>query len=92
MYSFLLKLVSEFLGTFLLMLSVLVSGGNAVVIGATLGLVVFLTGGISGAIVNPALAIGLLSANQFPYRNIIGYILVQILGALAAVYAFKYAS
>ena len=84
-----LKLISEFLGTFLLMLSVLVSGGNAFVIGATLTFVVFLTGGISGAVVNPALAIGLLSAGQFPYRSIVSYILVQVLGALAAVYIFK---
>ena len=74
MTSFVLKLASEFLGTFLLMLSVLVSGGNAIIIGATLGLIVFLTGGVSGAVVNPALAIGLLTAGQLSFRNIIGYI------------------
>ena len=89
MERFYLKLLSEFLGTFLLMLSVLVSGGNAIVIGATLALIVFLTGGISGGIMNPALGIGLVVAGSFPYRHIVAYILVEILGALAAVYTFQ---
>jgi aquaporin Z len=87
-YSFPLKLLAEFLGTFLLMMSVLASGGNALVIGGTLAFVVFLTGGISGGVVNPALTFGLLFAGKLPYKHILSYILVEILGAVAAAYTF----
>ena len=55
------KLIAEFLGTFLLMVSILASGGNYLIIGATLGVIVFLIGGISGASVNPAVSAGLWS-------------------------------
>ena len=53
------KLLAEFLGTFLLMISILVSGGNPLIIGATLALIVFVIGGVSGASVNPAVSAGL---------------------------------
>jgi len=82
-------LLAEFLGTFLLMLSVLASGGNPLVIGATLAFIVFLTGGISGAAVNPALAAGLWYMGTLTQSKAIAYIVVEILGGLAAAYAYK---
>lgn len=59
-----IKLIAEFLGTFLLMVSILASGGNYLIIGATLAIIVFLIGGISGAAVNPAVAAGLWSSGS----------------------------
>ena len=51
-----LPLFAEFLGTFLFVLSILVTG-NAVVIGATLALIVWLLSKISGGHVNPAVTL-----------------------------------
>ena len=82
-------LLAEFLGTFLLMLSMLASGGNPLVIGATLAFVIFLTGGISGSAVNPALAAGLWYTGTLTDSNAIAYIVFEILGGLAAAYAYK---
>ena len=48
-----LPFLVEFLGTFLLLISILATG-NAFIIGATLALIILLVGGISGAHVNPA--------------------------------------
>ena len=87
-----LKLIAEFFGAFLLMLSILASGGNFIVIGATLGVIVFLIGGISGASVNPAVSVGLwyngtLSASMFAL-----YTFVELLGGAAAAYSYKIVS
>ena len=82
-------LVGEFLGAFLLMLSVLVSAGNALVIGLTLAFIVFLIGPISGAAVNPAIAFGSFFQGTLSLLDSCLYIAVEYGGALAAVYAFK---
>ena len=84
------KLIAEFLGTFLLMLVMLASGGSPIMLGAALALIVALIGGISGSAVNPALTVGLwyngsLSTNLFG-----SYILAEVLGAVSAVWAYKY--
>jgi aquaporin Z len=90
--SLTIKLIAEFFGSFLLMLSVLASGGNFLVIGATLGVIVFLIGGISGSSVNPAISAGLwyngtLSSSMFGL-----YTLVELLGGIAAAYSYKIVS
>jgi MIP family channel proteins len=41
-------------------------------------------GGISGAHVNPAVTVGLTAAGEFPYRNVVPYIVAQLAGAVAA--------
>ena len=84
-----IKLFAEFLGSFLLALSVMASGGNFLVIGATLAVIVFLIGGISGAAVNPAISLtlwynGVLSSQMFAY-----YSVAQLLGGLAAAYSYN---
>ena len=83
------KLLAEFFGAFLLMVSILASGGNFLVIGATLGLIVFLIGGISGACVNPAVAIGVWYSGTISTNLLLGYSVVELLGGLAAAYAYK---
>lgn len=83
------KLLSEFLGTFLLMTSILVSGGNWLIIGATLALIVFLIGGISGASVNPAVSAGLWYSGSLSTQMFLFYSLVELAGGIAAVMAYN---
>ena len=83
------KLLAEFFGAFLLMVSILASGGNFLVIGATLGLIVFLIGGISGACVNPAVALGVWYSGTLSNQMLFLYSVVELLGGLAAAYAYK---
>lgn len=83
------KLVAEFLGTFLLMTSILVSGGNWLIIGATLALIVFVIGGISGASVNPAVSAGLWYSGTLNTQMFVLYSLVELAGGVAAVLAYN---
>ena len=84
-----MKLIAEFFGAFLLMVSILASGGNFLVIGATLGLIVFLIGGISGASVNPAVSAGLWYSGTLNTQLFLMYSVVEILGGLAGAYSYK---
>lgn len=84
-----MKLFAEFIGSSALMLSVLASGGNFLIIGATLAVIVFLIGGISGAFVNPAISAGLYYSGTLNGSMFLMYSIAEILGALAAVYAYK---
>ena len=88
-YPIHLKLVSEFFGSFILMISVLASGGNFLVIGATLALIVLFIGGISGAAVNPAISIGLWYNGTINGKVFALYTLIELLGGLAAAYSYK---
>lgn len=83
------KLLTEFIGTFFLMLTVLVSGGNALLIGAALALIVFLTGGISGAAVNPALTLGLFTTGTFDMVTTLTYIAVQVAAGIGAAWTYR---
>jgi glycerol uptake facilitator-like aquaporin len=87
-----MKLFAEFVGTAALMLSILASGGNFLIIGATLGIVVFLIGGISGGSVNPAVSAGLYYSGSLNGTMFLMYSIAEILGALAAVYAYNVVS
>jgi aquaporin Z len=87
--SLFLKLISEFLGSFLLMVSILASGGNFLIIGATLAVIVFLTGGISGASVNPAVSAGLWYSGTLNTQTFVLYSLFEVLGAVAAAYSYR---
>jgi glycerol uptake facilitator-like aquaporin len=84
-----MKLFAEFLGTFLLMASIMASGGNFLIIGATLALIVVLIGNISGAAVNPAVSVGFWYSGILSGQLFFLYSLVQLLGGVAAVYAYK---
>lgn len=83
-----LPLLAEFLGTFLLVMSILATG-NALVIGATLGLVVLLLGGVSGAHVNPAVSVAMLLKGAISSTEFATYAVAQCAGAAAAWYAYK---
>ena len=80
--------IAEFVGTFFLAFAVWVSiafvipVSTAVIAGLTLGLFVYTVGPISGAHLNPAVTIGLLSAKKISFPDAMGYIVAQLVGAI----------
>lgn len=95
-------LTAEFIGTFMLMASILgaafysfaAPAGSAGILGVafSIGLTVMVLarsiGHISGGHYNPAVTVGLVVANRFEASNAIPYIIAQCLGAMAAVLVF----
>lgn len=84
-----LPLLAEFLGTFLLVLSILASGNNAFVVGGALALIILLVGNLSGAHVNPATSLAMFIRGSLSVAEFAGYAVVQLLGATASLYAFN---
>jgi len=82
------KYLVEFLGTMFLMF-VIFTTGNWLAIGFGLAIPFLLGGAISGGAFNPAVAIGLYAAGKLSKSDVLPYIVVEILGALAAFYAYK---
>jgi aquaporin Z len=68
---------------------VIFATGNWLAIGAALAVIAFIGGPISGGAYNPAVAISLYSAGKLAKSDLMPYIIVEILGALAAFYAYK---
>jgi aquaporin Z len=81
--------VSEFLGTFLLVLSILVSNGNPIAIGGALGLVVYFSKGMSGGNVNPAVSLVNYLGGKLAWRDFLAYLASQVGGAVTCLYVFK---
>jgi len=91
------KLTAEFIGTFWLVFggcgSAIISAGYpelgigflgvALAFGLTLLTMAYAIGHISGCHINPAVSIGLWSANKFETKELIPYIIVQVLGGIA---------
>ncbi len=82
------KYLVEFLGTMFLMFTIFATG-NWLAIGAALAIAALLGGPVSGGAFNPAVAIALYAAGKLPKPDVIPYVIVEILGALAAFYAYK---
>lgn len=92
------KYGSEFFGTFWLVLggcgsAVLAAAfpevgigllGVALAFGLTVLTMAFAIGHISGCHLNPAVSIGLWAGGRFPAKELVPYIVVQVLGGLAA--------
>jgi glycerol uptake facilitator-like aquaporin len=91
-------LVAEFLGTMLLALTVLVVASSqlglsyfvAFAAGLALIFLVFAVGGISGALFNPAITIGLWTIRKITTKRALAYIVVQLLGGFAAFMLYGY--
>lgn len=81
---------SELLGTFLLAFLVHLSlGGHfgvptPIIAGLTLGLIVYMLGGISGAHVNPAVTIALASIGKISWSDAGAYVVAQFIGGVLA--------
>lgn len=82
------RYVAECLGTFLLAFAVLASP-SMVTAALTVGTVVYLIGSVSGAHINPAITLGLLSVRKISVKDALLYILAQVIGAVLAAYLIK---
>jgi glycerol uptake facilitator-like aquaporin len=97
------KLAAEAVGTALLLAAVVGSGimgdrlaggnvaiallANTISTGATLVALILIFGSISGAHFNPAVTLAVASQGEFPWHEVPGYIIAQIIGAIAGVAA-----
>ncbi|MCB0065244.1 MAG: aquaporin Z, partial [Caldilineaceae bacterium] len=92
------KVVAEFIGTFWLMLggvgsAVLAAAfpdvgigllGVSLAFGLTVLTMAYAIGHISGCHLNPAVSVGLWAGGRFPAKDLLGYIVAQVLGATVA--------
>lgn len=78
----------EFLGTLALCL-VILSTGNALLIGITLALAIMLGGAISGGAFNPAVTVALYMNKSLSETQLVPYIMAQVLGGMAAFHLVK---
>ena len=92
------KLFAEFFGTFWLVFGGCGSAvfaaafpelgigfaGVALAFGLTVLTMAFAVGHISGGHFNPAVSLGLWAGGKFPGKDILGYIIAQLVGAIAA--------
>jgi glycerol uptake facilitator protein len=89
--------IGEFVGTFMLVFFGCGSVAAAVTTGAAVGVfqvaiiwglgiatAIYLTASLSGAHLNPAVTISFAAWGDFPWRRVPGYIITQIMGAMAA--------
>ncbi|HSY88509.1 MAG TPA: aquaporin Z [Verrucomicrobiae bacterium] len=92
------RLAAEFIGTFWLVLggcgsAVLAAAfptlgigfvGVSLAFGLTLLTMAFAIGHISGCHINPAVTVGLVAGGRFPARELVPYVVAQVLGGIAA--------
>ena len=81
------KLITEFVGTFFLVLTVGLAGGaplGALAIGAALMVRVYMGGAVSGAQYHPAVTVAVWMRGKCSVADLVPYIVVQILAAVAA--------
>lgn len=83
------KYLAELIGTFFLVLTVVTAAGQAAAlaalgIAAVLVAMVYATGHISGAHLNPAISIAALVRGRLRVRHLVGYLAAQVVGAVAA--------
>ena len=93
-----IRMIAEFIGTFWLVLggcgsAVLAAGfpqvgigllGVSLAFGLTVLTMAYAIGHISGCHLNPAVTVGLAAGGRFPVSEIPGYVIAQVLGAIAA--------
>ena len=86
-----LPIVAEFIGTFALIFAILFTGHWAIV-GATLAIIVFLLGDISGGHFNPVVSIVAFIKGNIDTFKLATYIVAQTSGAISSFYAWKMAA
>lgn len=85
------KYISEFVGTLVLVLigcgTAVITSGNLIVTPIAFGLVIvamaYSIGNVSGCHINPAVSLAMLITKKMDIKDFIGYIISQLLGALA---------
>lgn len=82
------KLLTEFIGTFFLVMTIVLAVNTktdvaVIAIGVVLMVMVYMGGHVSGAHYNPAVSTALLVAKKMPASDYPGYVLSQIAGGIA---------
>ena len=77
------KYITEFIGTFFLVLTIGLTG-NPLAIGATLMVMIYAGGHISGAHYNPAVTLAVFINRKISVNEMIGYMISQLAGAIIA--------
>ena len=87
------KYITEFIGTFFLVLTIgctVIPGAPGVIpplaIGATLMVMIFAGGHVSGAHYNPAVTLAVFIRGRCPAKDVVPYWVAQIIGASAAAF------
>jgi aquaporin Z len=80
---------AEYVGAFFFILSIFVSGGNPLVIGGALALVIYLIAGVSGGHVNPAVSLAMMMNQSINTMEFVGYVVAQLAGGASAYYAYR---
>jgi aquaporin Z len=88
------RLIAETFGTFLLVFGVIGTAlfassntgylGVALAVGFTLVAGIYMVGSISGGHFNPAVSIGAATAGRLPWRDVVPYVIAQIVGGIIA--------
>ena len=91
------KYIAEYIGTFILVFAgtsaivvndisggVITHVGVSLVFGLAVSAMIYTLGDVSGAHINPAVTIAFWHANRFPGKEVISYVLSQVLGAISA--------
>lgn len=74
---------SEFFGTFLFLAAIRATSGNPLMIGIALAIAVFLTAGISGGNLNPAVSVMSYALGSLSAMDTLMYTVVQVAAGLA---------
>lgn len=83
------RLLAEFLGTFFFV-AIILASSEAWPVAAGLLAAILLMGRVSGGHVNPAVSVTMYAAGKISRRTMLGYVVVQMLGGLAALAWHKY--
>ena len=83
------KYLTEFIGTFFLVFTICLAAGEGIsipplAIGASLMVMVYMGGPVSGAHYNPAVSLGLLLRGKLVPADFIPYVIAQLAGAIVA--------
>jgi glycerol uptake facilitator-like aquaporin len=82
------KFIAEFLGTFFF-IYVILATGSAVPIGLALAVAIMVLGKFSGGNFNPAVSVMMVAAGKLPSKDLLPYVLAQVVGGLAALELHK---
>lgn len=83
------KFVFEFLGTFLLVLTLLLSNNSPIAVGGVVAAIIWFGRDRSGAQINPAVSLARFLGGRLSLREFVGYVASQVAGAVASLYMFK---
>lgn len=89
MYNSLKKYIVELVGT-MMFLHVILTTGNALLIGATLAFMIYLFGDVSGGHFNPAVTIMMAASKKMNWGDVVPYMMCQVAGGLLAIHLHKF--